>query len=83
MFPERTGTVSVDRDEGLGAKFWLLFMGGAIVCAIAAILVLLLIGTAWARWGFFGMFLLLSAVLLGIGWIFDRREKRLRGSPLE
>ena len=47
---------------------------------IMPIVVLLLIGTAWARWGFFGMFLLLSAVLLGIGWIVDRREKRLRGT---
>jgi hypothetical protein len=67
-------------DEKLGGKFWLALVGGAIACGIAAIVVLLFIGAAWARWGFFGMFLLLSAVLLGIGWIVDRREKRLRGS---
>jgi hypothetical protein len=61
--------------ESLGAKFWLTIIGGAIACAVAAVVVLLLIGSAWARWGFFGMFLLLSAILLGIGWIVDRRDK--------
>ena len=72
--------MSGERDEeGLGGKFWLAIIGGAIACAIGAALVFLLIGAAWARWGFFGMFLLLSLVLLGIGWIFDRREKARRG----
>ena len=47
----------------LGAKFWFGVIGGAIACAVAAILVLLLIGAAWARWGFFVMFLLLAVVL--------------------
>ena len=32
--------------------------------------------TAWARWGFFGMFLFLSAIFLAVGWIIDRRNKR-------
>jgi membrane protein implicated in regulation of membrane protease activity len=60
----------------LGGKFWLLFIGGAIACAFAGLLLFLLIGSAWARWGFLGMFLLLSAVSLAIGWIVDRRGKR-------
>ena len=60
----------------LGGKFWLLFIGGAIACAFAGLLLFLLIGTAWARWGFLGMFLFLSVVFLTIGWIFDRRGKR-------
>jgi membrane protein implicated in regulation of membrane protease activity len=60
----------------LGGKFWLLFIGGAIACALAGLVLFLLIGTAWARWGFLGMFLFLAAVSLAIGWIFDRRNKR-------
>jgi uncharacterized membrane protein YfcA len=60
----------------LGGKFWLMFIGGAIACAIAGLLVFLLIETAWARWGFFGMFLFLSAIFLAVGWIVDRRNKR-------
>ena len=68
------------RDMDLGAKFWLKFIAGAIACAVAAVLVFLLVGAAWARWGFFVMFLLLGAVLLGIGWVFDRRERKRRDS---
>jgi len=67
-------------DEKLGGKFWLAIVGGAIACAVAGILCLLLIGAAWARWGFLAMFLLLSVILLGIGWISDRRERQRRGS---
>ena len=60
----------------LGGKFWLLFIGGAIACAFAGLLLFILIGNAWARWGFFGMFLFLAVVSLAIGWIFDRRNKK-------
>lgn len=72
-------TVNDDNDMG-GGKFWLLIIGGAIGCAVVGVIGLLLIGAAWARWGFLGMFLLLSVILLGIGWIFDRREAKRRGS---
>ena len=67
-------------DEKLGGKFWLAILAGALACGLAAVVVLLLIGNAWARWGFFGMFLVLSAVLLLIGWFVDRREKKRYGS---
>jgi membrane protein implicated in regulation of membrane protease activity len=70
----------MDDDEGLGGKFWLTFIGGAIACTIAGVLLFLLIGSAWARWGFLGMFLLLSAILLAFGWIVDRRDKSRRES---
>ena len=60
----------------LGGKFWLGFIGAAIACVFTGVLLFLLIGSAWVRWGFLGMFLLLSAILLSVGWIVDRREKR-------
>jgi uncharacterized membrane protein HdeD (DUF308 family) len=75
------GTVNEENDSELGGKFWLVIIGGAIACALGAGLVFFFIGTAWARWGFFGMFLVLSAILLAIGWFVDRREKRRYGSP--
>ena len=69
-------------DEKLGAKFWLAIVGGAFACAIAGVIVFLVISTAWARWGFFATFLLLAAILLGFGWWYDRREKqRYEGAP--
>jgi membrane protein implicated in regulation of membrane protease activity len=78
--PGAAGIVNEGSDMELGAKFWLAIVGGAIACGFAAILALLLIGTAWARWGFFGMFLVLSAILLLFGWLVDRREKKRYGS---
>ena len=60
----------------LGGKFWLLFIGGAIACLFAGVLLFMLIGSAWARWGFLGMFIFLAAIALAIGWIVDRRGKR-------
>ena len=60
----------------LGGKFWLLFIGGAIACVLAGLVLFLVLGNAWARWGFFGMFIALSVIFLAIGWVFDRREKR-------
>jgi len=63
-------------DTGLGGKFWLALIGGAIACCFGAVLVALLLGNAWARWGYFGLFLFLAAVSLAIGWVMDRRTKR-------
>jgi membrane protein implicated in regulation of membrane protease activity len=69
-------SVNEGSEMELGGKFWLLFIGGAIACALAGLLLFILIGNAWARWGFFGMFLFLAVVSLAIGWIFDRKNKR-------
>ena len=59
-----------------GPKFWLAYIGGAIAFAFAGFMLFILIDAAVYRWGFFGMFLFFSAVLLGIAWVFDRRTKR-------
>jgi len=60
----------------LGGKFWLVFIVGAIACTLAGIVLFLVIGAAWARWGFLAMFLFLAVVSLTIGWIVDRRSQR-------
>ena len=62
----------------LGGKFWLMFIAGAVGVAIAGFAFFLILEGAWARWGFLGMCLFFSAILLLFGWIFDRREKRKR-----
>jgi Kef-type K+ transport system membrane component KefB len=68
--------VSRDDDDGLGGKFWLGFVGVSIAFFFGAILVFIFIGNAWARWGFLGMFLVLSAVALAIGWFMDRKRAK-------
>jgi hypothetical protein len=62
--------------EELGFRFyaWLaaVIVGGGLVL----LLVLLLFSKAIYAFGFLGAFLVLAAVLLLVGWIFDRREQR-------
>jgi hypothetical protein len=62
----------------LGFGFYV--KGAAVIVGlgIAALIVFLLIGVAWAAWGFFGMLLGVSALLLLIGWIYDRRAAKER-----
>ena len=69
--PSRRWNVNEGSDMELGGKFWLMFIGGAIACAFAGLLLFLLIGNAWARWGFLGMFLFLSVISLA-----DRLDRR-------
>lgn len=67
----------------LGGRFWLLFIAGAIGCAIAGFAFFLLLEGAWTRWGFLGMSLFFAAILLLFGWIYDRRDKRKRAELTE
>ena len=64
----------------LGGRFWLGVLGLSIGIAIAAYLIFALIGRAWYAWGLFGMLLFIGVILVGIGWIVDRRDARRRGS---
>ena len=62
----------------LGGRFWIGTFGAIIGAGLAALILFLLIGWAWAVFGFFGMFLLFAGTLLLIGYLFDRREERRR-----
>jgi hypothetical protein len=64
----------------LGARFWFGVLGLSIGIAIAAYLIFALIGRAWYAWGLFGMLLFIGAILVAVGWIYDRREARRRSS---
>jgi membrane protein implicated in regulation of membrane protease activity len=68
-----------ERDE-LGARFWLMFIGGLVAAALAGIILIGLFGRAWYAWGFFGAFTVLAVALIASGYLYDRREqKRRRG----
>jgi hypothetical protein len=48
--------------------------------ALGAYLIFALIGWAWYAWGLFGMLLVLGVALIGVAWLFDRREARRRAA---
>jgi hypothetical protein len=67
-----------DDESGLGAKLWLKIIGIGIAAVVAALVILFIFGRVWYAWGFFGAFLAFGVILIGIGWIYDRRERNRR-----
>ncbi|HEX3686698.1 MAG TPA: hypothetical protein VHU60_03875 [Gaiellaceae bacterium] len=63
-------------DEGLGARFWFKLIGIVILGGIAAILLLLLVTSAWYRWGAIGAIIFFSLLVLLWGWIYDKRHQK-------
>jgi len=62
----------------LGGRFWFGIIGLAIGLGLAAYLIFALIGWAWYAWGFFGMLLVFSAILIAFAYVHDRREASRR-----
>jgi 4-hydroxybenzoate polyprenyltransferase len=63
-------------DGSFGGRTWLKMFGILIAVGIAVLLVLIFIGNALAKWGLFGGFLVVGAVLLLLAWLYDRREEK-------
>jgi hypothetical protein len=63
-------------DEGLGAGFWFKLGGIVLAGGIAAILLFLLVSSAWYRWGALGAIIFFSALVLLWGWIYDKRHEK-------
>jgi uncharacterized membrane protein len=47
-----------------------------VLGGIAAVLLFVLVGGAWYRWGALGMIIFFSALVLLWAWIYDRRHKK-------
>jgi Flp pilus assembly protein TadB len=67
-----------DDDDKLGGRFWLALCGLAVGVVCIALIVLIIFGWFWSRWGLLGALIAFFAVLLVIGWLYDRREKARR-----
>jgi hypothetical protein len=67
-------------EEKLGFKFFVWLAAVVIGGGIALLIILLLFSRAVYAWGFLGAFLVLAAILLLIGWLYDRREARRYGT---
>ena len=51
-------------------------LGICLLVGVGGFLLFWFVGAAWARWGFFGMIIVLGGALLLVAWIFDRRATR-------
>lgn len=58
----------------MGGKFWLGLIAGLVALGIGCAIVFMIVGAAFSTWGIFGTLLLICAVMLLIGWIYDRRK---------
>ena len=62
--------------EGLGFRFYAGLAAVCIACGLVALVMILLFSRAVYAWGVLGAFIVLAAVLLLFGWIYDRRAAR-------
>jgi hypothetical protein len=60
----------------MGFGFWAKVFAIAVAAAVGAVLALVLISSAFVRWGLFGGLLVIAVVLILIGWITDRRRAK-------
>ena len=65
-------------DDKLGGRFWLGLAGLAVGAVCIALIVMIIFGAFWSRWGLLGALIAFFIVLLGIGWLWDKREKHRR-----
>ena len=61
-------------DGSLGGAFWAKTVGVIVVIGIAAMIFFIIIGNAWARFGFLGAMVVLFGAFLIIAYISDRRK---------
>lgn len=69
-----------DEDNGIGFAFFARMAGLIIAAGLVAMIVMLVFFRAVYAWGLLGGFIAFAAILLGVGWVFDRR--RARRDPL-
>jgi len=67
-------------DDGIGFTFYLKLAGAVLAGGLVLLVLLLLFSRAVYAWGFLGAFVVLAAILLLIGWLYDRREARRYGT---
>ena len=67
-----------DDEDKLGGRFWLGVAGLAVGAVCVALIILIIFGAFWSRWGLLGALIAFFLVLLGIGYLWDRHEKNRR-----
>ena len=66
--------------DGPGFKFWAAAFGIVIAAGIGGLIVFAIFSRAVYVWGFFGAFMVVVLILLGVAWFYDRRQVRDYGA---
>ncbi len=64
--------------DGIGFAFYARLAGVVIAAGVVAMIVMLVFFRAVYAWGLLGAFIVFALILLGAGWILDRRATRRR-----
>jgi LytS/YehU family sensor histidine kinase len=64
--------------ESLGAKFWLVLIGGVLAGIFAMVVIFILWGLAWYAWGGVVAIVVMISGLILVAWGSDRLVQRRR-----
>ncbi len=74
--------MSESDSEGPPARFWLKVIGVVCLFGIGSFIVMWLVARAAYAWGVLGAFVFVIVVLMGVAWLFDRRNMKRRDMDL-
>ena len=60
----------------MGGRFWVTLLASLLGIGIAIGLLFWLLGAVLLTWGVLGALIIVGGILLGIAWVYDRREAR-------
>ena len=72
--PSPPAPTSADRDSGLGFGFYARLAGLILAAGLVATVLMLIAFRAIYAWGLLGGFLFFALLMLGVGWVLDRRS---------
>jgi lipoprotein signal peptidase len=76
--PPHTSSSAKRDDDGIGFSFYARLAGIVVVAGVVAMIVMLVFFRAVYAWGILGALIVFSLLLLGAGWVLDRRSTRRR-----
>ncbi len=72
--PSPPASTRADRNDGLGFGFYARLAGLVVAAGAVAAVVMLIAFRAIYAWGLLGGFIFFALLLLGVGWVLDRRS---------
>jgi hypothetical protein len=76
--PPHTPSSAERDDDRIGFSFYARLAGIVIAAGVVAMIVMLVFFRAVYAWGILGALIVFSLLLLGTGWLLDRRSTRRR-----